>query len=582
MGGLARKIPITFVTFAVATAAIAGIPPLAGFFSKDEILWFAFASSRGGSPLLYAVAAGTALLTAFYMFRLLWLTFFGAPRMSARNRASCPRVAAVDDRRADRAGGAVGDRRLLLDCRTISSRCCRCRKRARARAPRDAARVRVGRAGARRARRRRAPVRRQRRAGRSAAPPFSGAAPRALRQVLRRRSLRASDRAAAVSGFPIASSCASATASSSTARCNGIAALGQRTAGVLGARAERQPAPLRVAGARRHRRLARDGAGAMAEAALLNVVLFLPLLGVAALLAVPPQQRQRCAPAVAGRHARCSSRRRMALRALRRGGGRPAVRDAAAVDSGVGRVLPDRSRRLQPAAGPADGVPRAAGRRRRVHGHPRRTSSSSTRWCSSSSSRCSGHLRRAGPVPVLPVLGGDDDPDVPHHRHLGRRAPHLRDAQVRALHGVRQHPDARRGHLSRVFAQRDVGRDVVCVRRPLSRGAAARRCRRPARRVRAVVRDQGADRAAAHVAARRARRSADRGLGDPGRRAAEDGNVRLHEARLPAVSRRDARCSRRSSGAGGRQHHLRRLPRAGADRHQEDHRLLVDQPPRAT
>ena len=83
MGGLARKIPITFVTFAVATAAIAGIPPLAGFFSKDEILWFAFASSRGGSPLLYAIAAGTSLLTAFYMFRLLWLTFFGASRMTA-------------------------------------------------------------------------------------------------------------------------------------------------------------------------------------------------------------------------------------------------------------------------------------------------------------------------------------------------------------------------------------------------------------------------------------------------------------------------------------------------------------------
>jgi len=82
MGGLARKIPITFATFAVATAAIAGIPPLAGFFSKDEILWFAFASSFGGSPLLYAVAAGTALLTSLYMFRLLWRTFFGASRLS--------------------------------------------------------------------------------------------------------------------------------------------------------------------------------------------------------------------------------------------------------------------------------------------------------------------------------------------------------------------------------------------------------------------------------------------------------------------------------------------------------------------
>ena len=82
MGGLARRIPVTFVTFAIATAAIAGIPPLAGFFSKDEILWFALGSARGGSPVLFAVASLTALLTAFYMFRLLWLTFFGAPRMS--------------------------------------------------------------------------------------------------------------------------------------------------------------------------------------------------------------------------------------------------------------------------------------------------------------------------------------------------------------------------------------------------------------------------------------------------------------------------------------------------------------------
>ncbi|MCX7893025.1 MAG: NADH-quinone oxidoreductase subunit L [Burkholderiales bacterium] len=81
MGGLARKIPVTFVTFLVATAAIAGIPPLAGFFSKDEILWFAFASGRGGSTLLWLVMSATALLTAFYMFRLLWLTFFGRSRM---------------------------------------------------------------------------------------------------------------------------------------------------------------------------------------------------------------------------------------------------------------------------------------------------------------------------------------------------------------------------------------------------------------------------------------------------------------------------------------------------------------------
>jgi NADH-quinone oxidoreductase subunit L len=87
MGGLARRIPITFVTFAVATAAIAGIPPLAGFFSKDEILWYAFASTQGGSSLLWGVAALTALMTAFYMFRLLWLAFLGASRMTAEVQA---------------------------------------------------------------------------------------------------------------------------------------------------------------------------------------------------------------------------------------------------------------------------------------------------------------------------------------------------------------------------------------------------------------------------------------------------------------------------------------------------------------
>ena len=83
MGGLARRIPITFVTFAIATGAIAGLPPLSGFFSKDEILWFAYASGRGGSAWLFALAAATALLTAIYMFRLLWLTFFGKSRMDA-------------------------------------------------------------------------------------------------------------------------------------------------------------------------------------------------------------------------------------------------------------------------------------------------------------------------------------------------------------------------------------------------------------------------------------------------------------------------------------------------------------------
>jgi NADH-quinone oxidoreductase subunit L len=87
MGGLARRIPWTFGTFAIATAAIAGLPPLAGFFSKDAILWFALVSDRGGATWLWALGSLTALLTAFYMFRLLWLVFFGASRMEAETEA---------------------------------------------------------------------------------------------------------------------------------------------------------------------------------------------------------------------------------------------------------------------------------------------------------------------------------------------------------------------------------------------------------------------------------------------------------------------------------------------------------------
>jgi NADH-quinone oxidoreductase subunit L len=77
MGGLKKKMPITFITFAVATIAIAGIPPLAGFFSKDEILWKAFSSDIAVGKLVWGIGIVTAFITAFYMFRLLFLTFFG-------------------------------------------------------------------------------------------------------------------------------------------------------------------------------------------------------------------------------------------------------------------------------------------------------------------------------------------------------------------------------------------------------------------------------------------------------------------------------------------------------------------------
>jgi NADH-quinone oxidoreductase subunit L len=77
MGGLARKIPITYVTMFIGSLAIAGIPPLAGFFSKDEILG---ESLKLGFVWVWAIGLFVAGLTAFYMFRLMGLTFWGSFR----------------------------------------------------------------------------------------------------------------------------------------------------------------------------------------------------------------------------------------------------------------------------------------------------------------------------------------------------------------------------------------------------------------------------------------------------------------------------------------------------------------------
>jgi NADH-quinone oxidoreductase subunit L len=82
MGNLRKKIPITFAAMLIGTLAIAGIPGLAGFFSKDEILWQAWSAHNGAFRPLWYIAYATALMTSFYMFRLIYLTFFGSSRMS--------------------------------------------------------------------------------------------------------------------------------------------------------------------------------------------------------------------------------------------------------------------------------------------------------------------------------------------------------------------------------------------------------------------------------------------------------------------------------------------------------------------
>jgi NADH-quinone oxidoreductase subunit L len=77
MGGLFKKMPQTAITFIIASLALSGVPPLSGFWSKDEILLAAFGS---GNFLVFGILLLTAFMTAFYMFRLIFLTFFGKAR----------------------------------------------------------------------------------------------------------------------------------------------------------------------------------------------------------------------------------------------------------------------------------------------------------------------------------------------------------------------------------------------------------------------------------------------------------------------------------------------------------------------
>jgi len=91
MGGLRKKMSITYFTFLAATLAISGIPPFSGFFSKDLILSKAFEHNI----IIYILALGGALLTCFYMFRLLYLVFFGEQRLAGVQPHESPKVMTV-------------------------------------------------------------------------------------------------------------------------------------------------------------------------------------------------------------------------------------------------------------------------------------------------------------------------------------------------------------------------------------------------------------------------------------------------------------------------------------------------------
>ena len=89
MGGLKSKLPKTYITFLLATLALCGVPPLSGFYSKDAILASAL-DGEHGSPVLFVLAAGVAVLTTFYMARLVLVAFFGKHRTEAADHAHEP------------------------------------------------------------------------------------------------------------------------------------------------------------------------------------------------------------------------------------------------------------------------------------------------------------------------------------------------------------------------------------------------------------------------------------------------------------------------------------------------------------
>jgi NADH-quinone oxidoreductase subunit L len=92
MGGLRKVMPITAATFIVGWLAISGVPPFSGFFSKDEILLYAWGSGGAQGKALWGIGLVTALLTAFYMSRQVFMVFFGEPRWNDESTPASERI----------------------------------------------------------------------------------------------------------------------------------------------------------------------------------------------------------------------------------------------------------------------------------------------------------------------------------------------------------------------------------------------------------------------------------------------------------------------------------------------------------
>ena len=562
MGGLWRLMPVTYVLMWIGSLALAGIPPFAGYFSKDVILEAAWASGTGVGLYAFWLGVVAAFLTAFYSWRLLFLTFHGKPRAdqevmhhvhespkvmilplvvlaAGRDRRRLARLTTISSARGGRASGAIRSwccptmtaSRRRITCRPGSSTC---------RSP----------------------------SGCSASPspgsPISGG--RRSRAILARRFRpiylfllnkwyfdelydAIFVRPAMALGFAFWKSGDGAVIDGLGP--DGIAATTARLA-VWASRLQTGISlPLRLRHADRRRGAGllvspaadRELSGAMQSWPLLSLVTFLPLVGVLFILVLRGP-----AEAVA-RNARWialwTSLITFALSLVLWAEFDPSQADFQFVElapwlpdfniayhlgvDGISLFFVLLSTFLTPICvvaswivdhrsgeGVHDRVPGAGDDDGRHVLRPR--------------------LRR-----LLHLLRGRAHPDVPHHRRLGRAAAGLFRLQVLPLHAAGLGADAA-GHPGDLLPDRhDRHRRGAQPRH--TAGAADLAVARLLR----LLRRQGADVAGAYLAAGRACRGADRGLGDPGGRAAEDGRLRLHPLLAAALPGRLARASRRSS-----------------------------------
>ena len=546
MGGLIRRMPLTGWTFTIGALSLAGVPFLAGFYAKDEILQIANSSGR---PWVYVLGSVGALLSALYIGRLIFLTFFGSPRSEAAEHAhESPPVMTLP--LVLLAVGAAGGGRAELESGGPARHVPRAgrrdpdggdrrtgggpggRHRGRHRGARPAAgvvRVRLG----------------QDRLGGAARA--DGADPAPLRERLVPGQLLRGDPRDARQGArrvqrvrvrrPVPRR--------HRERHGRPRAPGSRTPGGRSRRASCAATPSRSSSAS-SACSSTWGSGSDAVAHDRHVP---APRGRAGAAGRPRDARRRRPVDRAVRRRRHLRRVARHLRTVR--GGRRRL-----PDGGAGRVDPlarhqlraGRGRR-EPVDGAAHHVPVPARDPRVVEGGPERPPVHDLD--AGARVRRARHVPRARPAAVLRVLRGDPRPDVPDHRRLGRRATRVRGREVLPVHDGGLGVPARRDPVPVREVRTAAGRRHLLPAGSGAAGAAGRHRTLALPGVPGRLRREGADLPPAHLAARRPHRGADGRLGDPGRRDAEGRRVRPDPVQpravpggVPPLRRASSRCWR--------------------------------------